>query len=267
MKKTLNLRPHATIRGAGEGALDCRPWRMALNADGAQLAVLDAAGALSYYDVAARRHHPAARQVRRLARCFSGGRRISASYKHGSRRSSHVPQAVTCMAGNAVVNTSMIQGGRIMCLVWAASGQGMWDMRWAGDSPELLAVSERDAVYVLRAGRPEEPVPTAARLCAFCDLEVVVCCPGSKRAGLYRAQLLFCLSFFVFKAEIAVCMVLATSIALLYRAARRPPRPMGAQGEYSTHARLSGCEPRMCGALRAGGLELNPALHIACVRG
>jgi len=36
--------------------------------------VLDAAGALSYYDVAARRHQPAARQVRRLLRhCYLFG--------------------------------------------------------------------------------------------------------------------------------------------------------------------------------------------------
>jgi hypothetical protein len=73
-KRNLTLRPHATIRGAGEGALDCRPWRMALSAGGARLAVLDAAGALSYYDVAARRHQPAARQVRRLLRhCYLFG--------------------------------------------------------------------------------------------------------------------------------------------------------------------------------------------------
>ncbi len=63
-------------------------------------------------------------------------------------------------------------------------------MRWASDSPELLAVSERDAVYVLRAGRPEEPVPTVARLCAFCDLEVVVRCAGTARGDTGVAAVL-----------------------------------------------------------------------------
>ncbi len=74
-------------------------------------------------------------------------------------------------------------------------------MRWAGDSA-LLAVSERDAVYVLRAGRPEEPVPTAARLCAFCDLELVVRCTGLKRAGFH--SLAAGLHFIVFQADSAV---------------------------------------------------------------
>jgi hypothetical protein len=73
---TLTLRLHATICGAGEGTLDCRPCRMALSADGGQLAVLDAAGALSYYDVAARRHHPAARQVRRPTPYFLGAKSV-----------------------------------------------------------------------------------------------------------------------------------------------------------------------------------------------
>ena len=50
----------------------------------------------------------------------------------------------------------------------------MWDLRWAEDSAELLAVSEREALYILRSGRPEEPVPAAARLCAFSDLQVTV---------------------------------------------------------------------------------------------
>ena len=52
--------------------------------------------------------------------------------------------------------------------------QGVWDLCWAEDSAELLAISEREALYILRSGRPEEPVPTAARLCAFTDLQVTV---------------------------------------------------------------------------------------------
>ena len=52
--------------------------------------------------------------------------------------------------------------------------QGVWDLCWASDCPDLLAVSERDAVYILRGGRPEEPVPTAARMCAFSALQVTV---------------------------------------------------------------------------------------------
>ncbi|KAK9822841.1 hypothetical protein WJX81_001701 [Elliptochloris bilobata] len=47
-------------------------------------------------------------------------------------------------------------------------------MRWAADSPQLLAVNERDALYILRSGRPEEPVPTAARLCAFSNLQIMM---------------------------------------------------------------------------------------------
>ena len=55
-----------------------------------------------------------------------------------------------------------------------AGAQGVWDLRWADDSAELLAIIERDTLYILRSGRPEEPVPTAARLCAFADLQVTV---------------------------------------------------------------------------------------------
>lgn len=43
--------------------LHCQARRLALNCDATQLAVLDAAGALSFHDIAAGCHHPVARQV------------------------------------------------------------------------------------------------------------------------------------------------------------------------------------------------------------
>ena len=43
--------------------LSCMPLRMALNCDASQLAVLDASGALSFYDLTARCHHPVTREV------------------------------------------------------------------------------------------------------------------------------------------------------------------------------------------------------------
>lgn len=43
--------------------LSCTPSRMALNCDATQLAVLGASGALSFYDLTARCHHPVTREV------------------------------------------------------------------------------------------------------------------------------------------------------------------------------------------------------------
>ena len=33
-----------------------------------------------------------------------------------------------------------------------------WDMKWADDNPELMAMMEKSRMYILRGLQPEEPV-------------------------------------------------------------------------------------------------------------
>lgn len=50
--------------------------------------------------------------------------------------------------------------------------QDVWDMRWADDNPDLVALMEKGRMYVLRSGAPEEPVASTGHLASFKDLEV-----------------------------------------------------------------------------------------------
>lgn len=46
----------------------------------------------------------------------------------------------------------------------------VWDMKWASDNAHYLAVMERDRMYVLKDGIPEEPINSSAYIA---DFEVV----------------------------------------------------------------------------------------------
>lgn len=48
----------------------------------------------------------------------------------------------------------------------------VWNMKWADDNAELLAVMEKSRMYVLRGAEPEEPVSCTAYLCSFHELQV-----------------------------------------------------------------------------------------------
>lgn len=50
--------------------------------------------------------------------------------------------------------------------------QDVWDMCWATDNTELLAVMEKGRLVVLRGSDAEEPVTTSAWLAGFSDLQV-----------------------------------------------------------------------------------------------
>jgi WD repeat-containing protein 35 len=50
--------------------------------------------------------------------------------------------------------------------------QDVWDLCWASDNPELLALMEKGRMYVLRGTDPEEPVNSSACLAGFSDLQV-----------------------------------------------------------------------------------------------
>jgi hypothetical protein len=57
--------------------------------------------------------------------------------------------------------------------------QDVWDLCWASDNPELLALMEKGRMYVLRGSDPEEPVNSSACLAGFSDLQVCSTAPDS----------------------------------------------------------------------------------------
>ncbi|CAG9463207.1 unnamed protein product [Pedinophyceae sp. YPF-701] len=48
----------------------------------------------------------------------------------------------------------------------------VWDLKWAEDDPELLAVMEKAKLVVIRGNEAEEPAPSTSHLCAFRQLKV-----------------------------------------------------------------------------------------------
>jgi len=48
----------------------------------------------------------------------------------------------------------------------------VWDMKWASDNPDLLAIMEKNRMYIIRGTQPEEPVLSNAFICAFSDLQI-----------------------------------------------------------------------------------------------
>jgi WD repeat-containing protein 35 len=49
-----------------------------------------------------------------------------------------------------------------------------WDMVWAKDNPELMAMMEKSRMYIYRGLQPEEPVVSSGYLCEFKDLSLTV---------------------------------------------------------------------------------------------
>ncbi|KAL1493198.1 hypothetical protein ABEB36_011298 [Hypothenemus hampei] len=48
----------------------------------------------------------------------------------------------------------------------------VWDMCWASDNPQLLAIMEKTRMYIFKGIYPEEPVACSGYICSFNDLEV-----------------------------------------------------------------------------------------------
>lgn len=48
----------------------------------------------------------------------------------------------------------------------------VWDMRWADDIPDMMAVMEKGRLQVLRNFQPEAPIATDLYLISFGNLEV-----------------------------------------------------------------------------------------------
>nr|XP_009858071.1 WD repeat-containing protein 35 [Ciona intestinalis] len=47
-----------------------------------------------------------------------------------------------------------------------------WDMKWADDNPELIAIMEKTRMYIFRGLDPEEPLQCSGYICDFSDLEI-----------------------------------------------------------------------------------------------
>lgn len=43
----------------------------------------------------------------------------------------------------------------------------VWDLKWASDNPRYLAIMEKDRMYVLKDGVPEEPIDSTAYIADF----------------------------------------------------------------------------------------------------
>ncbi|KAI9362064.1 hypothetical protein DFJ73DRAFT_11110 [Zopfochytrium polystomum] len=48
----------------------------------------------------------------------------------------------------------------------------VWDVKWAADNPEVLAIMEKNKMFVIRNNDLEEPVPCSGYLCSFDNLQV-----------------------------------------------------------------------------------------------
>jgi WD repeat-containing protein 35 len=51
----------------------------------------------------------------------------------------------------------------------------VWDVCWASDDPEALAVMEKGRLVVLRGSEADEPISSSAWLAGFADLQVCAC--------------------------------------------------------------------------------------------
>ncbi|XP_014248010.1 WD repeat-containing protein 35 isoform X2 [Cimex lectularius] len=76
---------------------------------------------------------------------------------------------------------SIIDNTGIMTLVDPEGGGGdtgrferrdVWDMLWASDNPDLIAIMEKTRMYVIRGNEPEEPINCSGYVCTFQDLVI-----------------------------------------------------------------------------------------------
>ncbi|KAI8815756.1 uncharacterized protein EV422DRAFT_581893 [Fimicolochytrium jonesii] len=61
-----------------------------------------------------------------------------------------------------------VNGGQML----AFERKDVWDLKWADDNPELLAVMEKTRMYVFRGLEPEEPIACNGYICSFKDLQI-----------------------------------------------------------------------------------------------
>lgn len=67
-----------------------------------------------------------------------------------------------------------------------AERRDVWDMKWASDNPQHLAVMEKTRMYVLKDGHPEEPISSSAYIADF-EVYYVSCWKNDSNLGVdYR---------------------------------------------------------------------------------
>ncbi|GBG63808.1 hypothetical protein CBR_g39592 [Chara braunii] len=115
--------------------LNCSPQFLSLNCNSSRMAVVDSNGVLTLYDL---NYHPEVGGVG-----VGGG-------------------------GGGGVTTGSSVGRHLR----EFERKDVWDLRWASDDEELLAVMEKTRMYIFRGLDPEEPISSSAYICSFDDLRI-----------------------------------------------------------------------------------------------
>ena len=110
--------------------LQCSPKAMAVNCDGTMLSVIDGDRRLHFFDTQA----PS-------------------------------PDAAEGGGGKRADGTPPVSGAHV-----GSSRKDAWAMLWAEDNPALFVSMEKTRMYLIRQGKPEEPVQSSAFLTRFKDL-------------------------------------------------------------------------------------------------
>jgi len=119
-------------------AIRCRPQVIAANCDSTRMSVIDINGMLTLYDVEVKPTSGPGRQSFMDVNNQKAGR-----------------------------NDETQTGTQL-----EFERKDVWNMRWAGDNPDLFAIMEKTRMYIVRGLQPEEPVLSNAYICAFKDLQI-----------------------------------------------------------------------------------------------
>ena len=158
-----------------------RPRIMSVNCNGTQLAVVDRAGILRMYDLPSAedcaRHEQAVAAL--PSRGSSGGANNGNGDRDRDRRRSderyRLPRGGDRDrdrdGGNGDGDASSANRAlELTAREWKR--KDAWEVVWAEDNPDLLAVMEKTKMFVFRALQPEDPVLSSGYIARFKDLEV-----------------------------------------------------------------------------------------------
>eukprot|EP00747_Dinoflagellata_sp_TGD_P185914 gnl/TRDRNA2_/TRDRNA2_42708_c0_seq1.p1 gnl/TRDRNA2_/TRDRNA2_42708_c0~~gnl/TRDRNA2_/TRDRNA2_42708_c0_seq1.p1 ORF type:complete len:1239 (+),score=279.59 gnl/TRDRNA2_/TRDRNA2_42708_c0_seq1:153-3869(+) len=115
-------------------AIRCRPQVLAANCESTRMSVIDINGMLTLYDVA-------------------------------------LPPGAAGRPADVQPTNATPQEGSIGTQL-DFERKDVWNMRWANDNADLLAIMEKTRMYIVRGLQPEEPVLSNAYICAFKDLQI-----------------------------------------------------------------------------------------------
>lgn len=124
--------------------LNIRVHSMSINCNGSRLAVVDAAGMLKIYEM------PGSGGA--ISR---GGGGVGVGGGEG-------------IAIGGLVSATVASVGRFL----EVERKDVWDLRWANDNPEMLAIIEKNKLYVIKGTEIEEAIICNGYLCGFDNLQV-----------------------------------------------------------------------------------------------